>query len=313
MSKKFILSFTLIFLLVGLTTFMQAANPTPGPLNPPNYNYTEANSCTACHFSLGVGGNHMLEAVGVTFNSTANAFSLTGNGWFAARHSTSNYGSTQNTFCAKCHSPIEAAPQATFNDGIFENTSLIPDGQVEGVTCASCHLSHNAAAVAGTRIGIYKYGMDKNTLAAYQPLTEGNFDLLCLNCHVQRHNEDNAAFARMYSAGVECVDCHMAPYGYNLNSDGTQGTLVKHFHDFKVADNLPYSCGVQGSLSGFQCHPEFSTNSTLQLIPYLKQQHSAWWPLNPGGSGKRAKDARPKTADDYLALWQQLESQVKNK
>ncbi len=313
MSRKLVLLSILILLFIGFSLVVQCANPTPAPIENPSYNYSEANSCTGCHFRLGIAGDHMLEAVGVTFNSSTNAFSFTGNGWLAARHSTSNYGSTQNTFCAKCHSPLQATPQSSFNDGYFENTALIPNGQVEGVTCGACHLSHNAAAVAGTRIGIYKYGMDRNTLAAYQPLMPGNFDLLCLNCHVQRHNEDNAAFARMYAAGVECVDCHMAPYGYNKNSDGSDGTLVKHFHNFKVAANLPYSCGVDGSLTGFQCHPGFSTNSTLALIPYLKGQHKAWWPLNPKGSGKNAKSGKTMTAEDYMTLWKQIERQLNNK
>lgn len=303
MSKKFILFFMLLFFVGSVLLF--AANPTPAPLNPPNYNYSEANGCTGCHFVYGARGDHMLEAVGVKIDSANTAFSFSGSGWFASRHSQSNYKSTQNTFCAKCHSPLQATPQATFNDGFLSNTELIADGMMEGVTCAACHPSHNAAVVLGRRVGIYKYGMDKSKPEAYQVVLEGEDDLLCLNCHVNRHNEDNVAFKRMYDAGVECVDCHMAPYGLTNNGAGTK---QKRFHDFKVAQNLPYSCGVQGAVSGFRCHPGFSTNSTLAFLPYLKEQHKDWWPLNPG-SGKRAK-RELKTVEDYRDLWQNLEARL---
>jgi hypothetical protein len=298
MSKKFFLS--LIFILAGFTLVTQAANPTPAPLNPPTYNYSEANGCTSCHFSSGAAGDHMLEAVGVKIDSTNTVFSFTGNGWFASRHAQSNHGSTQNTFCAKCHSPLEATPQAGFSNGFLTNTDLIQDGKMEGVTCASCHPGHGVTP----RVGIYKYGQDKSKLTSYQLLQEGQFDLLCLNCHVARHNEDSPAFKRMYDAGVQCYDCHMAPYGTIVNS-----TVNKRFHDFKVAQNLPFSCGAKGSVSGYDCHASFSKESTLAFLPYLKQQHSEWWPMNPGANGKRAT-RRLVTAEDYLYVWQQLEKQV---
>lgn len=306
MNKKLILSLSLIFLLVGGTVVLQAANPTPKPLNPPTYDYTEANSCTVCHFIYGPKGDHMMEAVGVTFDATNNAFNLTGSGWFASRHAQSNHGSTQNTFCAKCHSPLQATSQASFNNGFLENTAMLPTPTMEGVTCASCHPSHNAAVVLGRRVGIYKYGMDKSKPEAYQVVHEGEDDLLCLNCHVNRHNETNVAFKRMYDAGVECVDCHMARYGLTNNG---QGTVQKRFHDFKVAQNLPYSCGVDGAVSGFRCHPGFSANATLAFLPYLKEQHKTWWPLNPGVKGKRA-ERELATPEDYMSLWKEIQNQM---
>jgi hypothetical protein len=296
MTKKFIYLMTLVFILAGLSLVIQAANPTPIGLNSPNYTYTEANSCTACHFSSGAGGDHMLEAVGVKIDSTNTVFSFSGSGWFASRHSQSNYGSTQNTFCAKCHSPIEATAQAQFSNGFFTNTDLIADGKTQGVTCAACHPPHGTVP----RLGIFLFG-DKTKVASYKLVPEDQQDLLCLNCHVNRHNEDNAAFKRMYDAGVQCTDCHMAVYGKIVNS-----TTNKRFHDFKVADNLPYSCGVQGSVSGFTCHPAFSTNATMAFLPYMKQQHSAWWPLNPQKRGARQLD----TAEDYLTLWKEIQSRT---
>ncbi|MFI5174187.1 MAG: multiheme c-type cytochrome [Terriglobia bacterium] len=310
MPKKFIvLAGFIFFILVSLCVITPAATPTPAPLNPPTYNYSEANGCVRCHFTSGVSADHMLDVVGVTIDANNTAFKLSGNGWFASRHAQSNHGSTQNTFCAKCHSPLQSTAQATFNNGFMENTALIADGTVEGVTCAACHPSHTVAVALGRRVAIYKPGGDKNKPEGYQVVLEGQDDLLCLNCHVNRHNEANAAFKRMYDAGVECVDCHMAPYGLTNNG---QGTVQKRFHDFKVAQNLPYSCGVDGSVSGFVCHSGFNKESTLAFISYMKEQHSDWWPLKPG-TGKRAMRTAAgslATPADYMALWKQIQNQI---
>lgn len=294
-----IMQFTFVALLaIGLvvltqTSRAQAQNPTPAPLSRPDYNYSESDGCTRCHFTNGAAGDHMPEAVGVVFDSGKNAFKFTGSGWRASVHSQSNYTSTQNTYCAKCHSPLQAKAEAEFKPGMSEP---IPDGKVEGVTCAACHPSHNAAVVLGRRLGIYKFGMDKATPEAYDVVHEGNEDLLCLNCHNKRHNEGNAAFDLMYVAGVRCIDCHMATYGKILNTE-----VDKRFHDFKVAKNLPYSCGVQGSIVA--CHPGFSVEATAAFIPYLKDQHKPMWVQD-----KTTKKLN--TAAQYLKLWKSLEAQV---
>jgi hypothetical protein len=237
----------------------------------------------------------MAEAVGALYDSTAKVFNFTGGGWLGSQHSQSNYKSTQNTYCARCHSPLQAKPDAEFKMGKSEP---IADGQMEGVTCAACHPTHNAAVVLGRRLGIYKLGMDKSTPEAYEVIHHGEEDLLCLNCHTTRHNEDNPAFELMYVAGVRCIDCHMAPYGHILGTE-----IEKRAHDFKVGKNLPYSCGVQGAM--VQCHPEFSAESTRALIPYMKEQHKWMWPKDK--TTKRLKDAA-----DYLRLWKQLEADVQN-
>lgn len=321
MLKKFFPPFvflvSIIVFSLGARPFAQSF-PQPTMFNMPGYDYSEPNSCTACHFEMGAKGDHNLEAVGVKYDDNAKTFLITGNGWFASKHSRSNYGITQNTFCAKCHSPIEAKPEATFVKGVFHNTEQIPYGKVEGVVCASCHPTSASAKVLGTRVGIYKYGMDKTTPDAYKPIFPGHEDELCLNCHVQRHDTKNPAFKAMYEAGVKCIDCHMAQYGKTNNG---QGTVEKRFHDYKVATNLPFSCGLSGSESGVACHTEFSVDATLKLIPYLKQQHKKWWPLNPGAdattspeymSAHAAAPAKLETAKDYYRFWQELESQSKN-
>src|SRR5262249_33295018 len=319
-----------ILVLIAFLVFCFSARPSaqsvpsPAGLGLPGYDYSEPNSCTACHFSLGAKGDHMLEAVGVKFDDKSKVFSFTGNGWFASNHSRSNYGTTQNTFCAKCHSPLQAKADSTYsNKGIFSNTDQIPYGKVEGVVCASCHPTHDAAVVLGRRLGIYQFGKDKTKPEAYKVIKEGQEDVLCLNCHKQRHNEKNPAFKAMYDIGVKCIDCHMAQYGKTNNG---QGTVEKRFHNFKVAVNLPFSCGLKGSVSGVACHSEFSTESTLRLIPYLKQQHKQWRPLGPNEetkstdettayvmNGHTAQAMKLETAEDYYLFWRGLESELGNK
>lgn len=299
MSKKFFQFISTAFILVGLlalTSAVQAQNPTPTAYDRPDYNYSESSSCLSCHFIRGAAGaDHNNEAVGIMYNDTKKTFFLTGNGWRASQHAQSNYKSTQNTNCAKCHSPLQATAEAAF----APNKSVpIPDGKVEGVTCAACHPSHTAAVTLGRRLGIYKFGMDKAKPEAYDVIHEGDEDRLCLNCHEKRHNEGNAAFDLMYVAGVKCIDCHMAPYGPVLANPA----IEKRFHDFKVAKNLPYSCGTEGSV--VTCHPGFSVESTAAFIPYMKDQHKEMWVRDT--STKKLK-----TAAQYLKLWKQLEAEVK--
>ena len=308
MLRRFVKLTVVVLFLAGLlalthSTQAQTSTPNPSALNRPDYNYTEANGCTRCHFQYNpdgsIRGPHMIEAVGVTFDQAKKTFSFSGNGWFASRHATSNYTSTQNTYCAKCHSPLQAKNAAEFKPGMSEP---IPYGKVEGVTCAVCHPSHNSAVVLGRRLGIYQLEKDKATPEAYKVIHEGEEDTLCMNCHTQRHGEDNPAMELMYVAGVRCIDCHMAPYGIVPGTETHEHPVKKLFHDFKVASNLPFSCGVKGSMT--HCHPEFGVESTLELIPYLKDQHKPMW-----GDDKRTKKLR--SVVNYRKLWNELEAQYK--
>ncbi|MGH9821912.1 MAG: multiheme c-type cytochrome [Blastocatellia bacterium] len=305
-----VIALTLIF-AGGLASVASAqitpsANPVPVQIRP-SYNYSEAYSCTACHFIDGANGDHMPEAVGVKWDSTANAFAFTGNGWLSSMHAQSNFVTTQNTFCAKCHSPLEADPTAQYKKGVLKNTKPIADGAFEAVTCATCHPSNAVAAqIGGRRLAIYQWGKDKTTAAAYKEVAEGAEDQLCMNCHINRHNTDNPAFLAMYTAGVRCIDCHMAVYGTIPNT-----TTPKREHDWKVGKNLPYSCGVEGSV--IHCHPGFSVAGTLSFIPYIKEQHQGMpWPNGTTpGSNKSASKASGYTATDYMSLWQYLDTQAR--
>src|SRR5262249_43810389 len=126
-SKTLIIAIALIS--VGTPSVVQAqqssvtpqANPVPQSIRP-NYNYGEAFSCTGWHFVMGAGGDHNLEAVGVKYDDTAKQFLFTGGGWLNAKHSESNHGENQNTYCARCHSPLQASPKSSYKNGIFKNT-----------------------------------------------------------------------------------------------------------------------------------------------------------------------------------------------
>lgn len=323
MSRKYAQIITLaifaavIYYFSGVSS-AQVTYPQPTNLNTPFVNWTESNGCTRCHFTNGAGGDHMLEAVGVTYSDTK-GFALSGNGWFASKHATSVYKSTQNTYCAKCHSPLQATVKSAFVNGFLQSTEMIADGKSEGVTCAACHPSHTVAVTLGRRLGIYQFEKDKAKAEGYKVIKHGEEDTLCLNCHVTRHNENNPGFKRMYDAGVTCIECHMAEYGKIVNSE-----VEKRFHDFKVASNLPFSCGAKGSMTG--CHTEFSTEATLAFLPYFKEQHREWWPAKSMASrqapfgmpnslnmyaSRTANIQRYETAEDYYRLWWQLELQVR--
>jgi hypothetical protein len=283
------------------STVAPQANPVPPSIRP-NYNYTEAFSCTACHFVMGTGGDHNLEAVGVSFDDTAKQFNFTGGGWLNAKHSESNHGENQNTYCARCHSPLQASPKSSYKNGIFKNTDPIPNGQMEAVTCATCHPSHTVAAALGRRLGVYQLGMDRNSADAYKVVAQGDEDSLCLNCHVVRHNTTNPVFAKMYDVGVRCIDCHMAVYG----AIASNPSVPKREHDWKVGNNLPYSCGVEGSV--VHCHPGFTVQGTRDFIPYIKEQHSDW-PMPGKNKGQSARNQT--TTADYMSLWSFLDAQAR--
>jgi hypothetical protein len=319
-------------LLLGLVTNVWAQPPgilyppLPAPLEPGvtpysptvTYDYSAPNSCTGCHFILGY--DHTSDAMGVQWNDGSQSWQRTGHGWLDSRHAQSEYGETNNTFCAKCHSPIQAWASSSFNNG-FVNGTPIPDGEFAAVTCTTCHAPDQIATVLaaqnpnasyGAAISVYLWkGFDNP--ASYRTLVPGQEDVLCLNCHEERHNTDSAPFAAMYSAGVRCMDCHMAPYNiFTGTASSPADPLPERFHDWKVAENVPFSCGVAGALKQFRCHSEFTAASAQKFIPFLMQQHSEWWSLPPFNgvvtTPQVAASAHSlSTAGDYRTLWQQIQ------
>ncbi len=150
--------------------------------------------------------------------------------WSASRHA-DTYGPPQgNTFCARCHSPLQADAGATET-----NNATIPEAQWEGVTCSVCHPSAAQRAAWGSPIA--KYDVATGT---YESVPLADADELCTHCHTGGFATGFQGYGRvMHEAGVRCIDCHMAVIPADDPNVGQQPA-----HDFKVAANLPYSCGT---------------------------------------------------------------------
>ena len=277
--------------------------PLPTNMSLPTYDYAAPETCAGCHFILGL--DHTSRALGVIWNDTTQTWQLTGSGWLASAHSQSDHGSTENAFCAKCHSPLQASAIAGFDNGAVVNAGVVPQQRFQAVTCGTCHPPDNITAqiaalnpnaIDGGAIAIYLW-KGVNNPASYQTLDPGvnadgtsKEDLLCLNCHEQRHNTDDAAFEAMYTTThgpgggpVRCIDCHMAPY-QSIGGDGTGLPVLEEvFHNWNVGADLPHSCGAVGSVSG--CHNNrftmFTVTDAQNIIPFIKEQHMEWWNLPP--------------------------------
>lgn len=324
--------------LVGWKSSVLAAPPIPPTnLNRPNYDYSNADSCPACHFIDGY--DHTARAAGLQWDATTNQWERTGHGWWDSKHAQSQYGwskvtsqfgwtqppgpygEADNTFCAFCHSPLQADGASTFSHGSVINPVIVSTFQA--VTCGSCHPTNTVAAQiltlfptaeSGGETATLIRGQDPSQPTSWIPLLPGHENQFCLTCHEQDpHNaQSNAIFQIMYNAGVTCINCHMAPYQiFTGTASNPQPPLPERFHDWKVAENVPYSCGAQGSLSQFSCHSEFTAQSASAFIPVLTQQHSIWWTLPPfsGSSSSAAISAHNlTTADDYMNLWRQIQA-----
>jgi len=305
----------------------------PTQLTSPSYDYAAAETCAGCHYISAAEGilpalDHTSRAVGVWLQpaaavnascTTANnpptqfgvpytcctgkgtgtcgdMWQLTGSGWFASRHSQSDYSSTENGFCTKCHAPLQAQASASFNStGAVINAGPVPQGRFQAVTCGSCHPPDNIVAQIGAmNPGALDGGAEAiylfkgvNNPASYQTLGTGKnpdgtsqVDLLCLNCHEQRHNTENSnnfMYIMMYGHGIKCISCHMSsPQKIGGGSTGLP-SLSEHFHDWNVGADLPYSCSCHEHIDT----PGWTTAVMESVIPIMKEQHEDWWDLPP--------------------------------
>jgi hypothetical protein len=153
--------------------------------------------------------------------------------WKASAHGNSfTAGRNDNTYCASCHSPFQADPDATYGDN-----DPIPLEEWEGVTCGACHPSHHDRVEWGTPIGNY----DVET-GEHFPVYEA--DELCEYCHSgSRHEKEFQGFGTIMHKKVECIDCHMAKV------PSREGDDDHRTHDFHV--DASYSCGLNDP----DCHP----------------------------------------------------------
>ena len=180
------------------------------------YDRTEADNCADCH-------NPNMAFVMET--------------WLDSDHAESFHDYSANTYCAACHTPMEADAEATHS--VNEPVSL---ADWQAVTCAACHPPHNLRVEWKTPIGLYNIAANTDPSVpdyGYTKLTLEDSDLLCIQCHSgARHEKDFQGLGNMHKKDVRCVDCHMA-----LIPSAVEGKLVAT-HDFKVGAHLPSSCGT---------------------------------------------------------------------
>lgn len=161
--------------------------------------------------------------------------------WSESHHAES-YGVSQgNTFCAQCHSPLQADPGAT-----EANNVALSKSAWEGVTCPVCHPPDQQREQWGTPIGIYDVATGE-----YSPVSVADANELCTHCHTgPRHAPTfQGPGLTMLRRGVRCIDCHMAKIAARDPDVG-----MRRAHDFNVEANLPHSCGVVPG----GCHSEMT-------------------------------------------------------
>ena len=153
-------------------------------------------------------------------------------------------------FCKDCHQPFRA-----------EEPCGEPD-RAYGVECAVCHTGRGGGCDRELRVW-------DRAACDYGPLIEhDDLNELCLTCHNQPDIIGHSAFdappkgwgqVMLERKGVWCVDCHMpiVPYVDRFGVE-TEGRT----HNWKVADNLPYSCGT---LPG-GCHANKTDEWALKQI-----------------------------------------------
>jgi hypothetical protein len=232
--------------------------------------------------------------------------------------------STSGVFSGQVLNPVPVLSSAT---GTIAASAV----GFTGVWCSSCHCSTTIAAallkqyptaISGGETATLIRGANPALTTSWIPILPG-FDAngisyesdFCLTCHEQDpHNAaSNSVFQVMYAAGVSCIDCHMAPFAINtgttVDAFGTPAGLTERFHDWKVAENLPYSCGAQGSLTQYTCHSGFNAASALAYIPFMTGQHSDWWSLPPFSNDTAAVSAHELNAtSDQLVLWREIQA-----
>jgi hypothetical protein len=152
------------------------------------------------------------------------------NKWLTGAHA-STYGAAQgNTYCARCHAPLQATAVAT----TASNRPIAP-ALWQAVTCSVCHPPDAQQTEWQTPIALYDVAT-----RTYAPVAIADADVLCTHCHTGEFAPGFQGYgAYMHYSGVRCIDCHMAKIPA---ADAAIGRRAAH--DFKVATNLPYSCGT---------------------------------------------------------------------
>lgn len=144
--------------------------------------------------------------------------------WLASAHAASTGAAHGNPECAVCHSPLEAGGNRPISSALWQ-----------GVTCSVCHPPEAQRTEWQTPIATYDVAT-----RTYSPVPVYDANVLCTHCHTGDHAPQFHSYGYyMVISGVRCIDCHMAKIP---SADPAVGDRAAH--DFKVAANLPYSCGT---------------------------------------------------------------------
>jgi formate-dependent nitrite reductase cytochrome c552 subunit len=156
-------------------------------------------------------------------------------------------------FCKDCHQSFRGDPGTC--------DQLAPDS-MNGIECATCH-TERISEECDRELRVWD-----RASCDYGPLIDhDNLDELCLTCHDRPDIVGHSAFfappqgwgkAMLEQKGVMCVDCHMPKVPF----EGDTGSSEGRTHNWKVAENLPYSCGT---LEG-GCHSNKTSKWALKQI-----------------------------------------------
>ena len=266
MRKAFYLLFLSMFISSGLSGFglQEQVHRSLKGLEPESYRYSEAERCLNCKQES---NDIMTRAVGVDISSGKPV--LQNCGWLGSVHSKSqSHGDRVDTACAWCHAPT--AKGATRDK---EAATAIEKGTWQGVTCGACHPGPLRRELRKSLLSNFIPGSDPAKPESYIFVDKSDgrqFNAQCRYCHHQSHDLLIEAKRKMFDAGgLRCIDCHMAGYA----GGGVQA--VERFHNFKVADNLPYSCsGRYGA--GITCHAAKTKEWMESKLPLIKSPRKDW-------------------------------------
>jgi hypothetical protein len=242
-------------------------------LTPEKHNYHEVKRCLDCK---GDGLKIMMRSVGLAESGNEN---LDSRGWMASSHATSQVHDGVNTKeCASCHAPLESTKNFT------ESGELIPDKSWTGVSCNACHpdtLVRQLRKSLIVNLKPYSDRLNYENFTFYHPESGAERNKQCAHCHIEVHQFTSELKAEMVASGeMRCIDCHMPAY------DIYEERMYERMHNFKVAANIPHSCGGMGAT--ISCHGEAdqtwmvdNVDALVETVParasckaWKKEQHN---------------------------------------
>lgn len=194
--------------------------------------------------------------------------------WKAGPHAAGyDLGKGPNTYCARCHSPMNWDPAAQIDPPpncvsckfpqeedvrIAEGNPLIPESNWQGVSCGVCH----PQGIETTDIELGWF----NKVTGYTEAVTSTTDL-CEKCH---HNTDTLRY--QVDLGIQthidftCTDCH-EPHSARAScgNNGCHEDVIS-----VMAINNPVHLGVSENAKCLECHTQGMDEHTM----YVKEQGS---------------------------------------